>query len=230
MNSTRTTKPPRQIFPTVYSFTPNRATLGGTSYFIANFTAKNDGGILVDCPPWHEDTAAFLQAQGGVKTLFITHRVAISNQVAQIQAELNCEIVIQEQEAYLMPEATVTPFQDNWQQDEVQAIWTPGFSPGSACLYYKGEGGCLFTGRHVLPNQQGDLLSLRTAKTFHWGRQLRSIEKLTHFFNPQNSHNLNYIFPAANTGFLRGIGFVENVAGQLDQALDRSRNQPDLSL
>lgn len=223
MNNTRTTKPPRQILPTVYSFPPNRATLGGTSYFIV----KNNGGILIDCPPYHEDIVTFLNDQGGVKTLFITHRVAISNEVAKLQNALQCEIVIQEQEAYLMPEAKVTPFRENWQRDDLQAIWTPGFSPGSACLYYSGEGGCLFTGRHLLPNQQGKLLSLRTAKTFHWGRQLRSLDKLTQRFD---RHTLKYIFPAANTGFLRGIGFVENLEDQLPQALARSQQQPNLAL
>ena len=92
-------RPPREIFPTVYSFTPNRETLGGTAYFIV----EKSGNTLVDCPPWHDGTVDFLQEQGGVKTLFITHRNAISNQVAKIQAALECEIVIQEQEAYLMP-------------------------------------------------------------------------------------------------------------------------------
>lgn len=202
----------------MYSFPPNRATLGGTAYFIV----KNGGGILVDCPPWHVDTAAFLQAQGGVKTLYITHRAAISNEVAKIQTALSCEIVIQEQEAYLMPEATVSPFQDKWQQDDLTAIWTPGFSPGSSCLYYANEDGCLFTGRHLLPNQKGDLLALRTAKTFHWGRQLRSIEALVQRFEQDS---LNHIFPAANTGFLRGAGCVNGGRQALLDALGRSQQQ-----
>ena len=218
MNTPRSTKPPRQLFPTVYSFKPNRETLGGTAYFIV----KNTGNILVDCPPWNAETTQFLLEQGGVKTLFITHRNAISNQVAKIQTALNCDIVIQEQEAYLMPEAKVSPFQDIWVTEDFEAIWTPGFSPGSSCLYYKKEGGCLFTGRHLLPNQKGDFQSLRTAKTFHWGRQLQSITKLIERFE---NENLSYIFPAANTGFLRGTGYAEDAQTQLIRAFDHSKKQ-----
>ncbi|AFY36820.1 hypothetical protein Lepto7376_0382 [[Leptolyngbya] sp. PCC 7376] len=223
MNNPRPPKPPREIFPTVYSFTPNRETLGGRSYFIV----EKSGNTLVDCPPWHEAISDFLQKQGGVKTLYITHRAAISNQVAKIQSALDCEIVIQEQEAYLMPEAKVTSFQDNWQRGNLTAIWTPGFSPGSSCLYYENEGGCLFTGRHLLPNQNGELLALRTAKTFHWKRQLQSIEKLVQHFNAATVSN---ILPAANIGFLRGQGYLSEAYHQLKLAIDRSQNQPEVNL
>ncbi len=223
MNNIRPPKPPREIFPTVYSFTPNRETLGGTAYFIV----EKSGNTLVDCPPWHDGTIDFLQEKGGVTTLFITHRSAISNQVAKIQTALNCEIVIQEQEAYLMPEAEVTPFRDSWQRGALSAIWTPGFSPGSSCLYYDNEGGCLFTGRHLLPNQKAELLALRTAKTFHWGRQLKGIDKLIQAFS---AATLSHILPAANVGFLREQRYVADAYLQLEHALERSQAQPEINL
>lgn len=216
-------KPPRQLFETLYAFAPNRETLGGTAYFIPG----DDGGLLVDCPPWHPETLEFLQDQGGVKTLYITQRAAISNQVAKIQQALECTIVIQEQEAYLMPEATVTPFRDNWVDGDFIGIWTPGFSPGSSCLYYRQLGGCLFTGRHLLPNQKGEILALRTPKTFHWGRQLKSIEKLIGYFEDVP---LKYLLPAANTGFLRGTGYLDGAYPQLQGAIARSQAQPLVNL
>ncbi|MBV5260806.1 MBL fold metallo-hydrolase [Synechococcus moorigangaii CMS01] len=216
-------KPPRHLFENIYAFAPNREILGGTAYLIA----QPGGGLLVDCPPWHPDTLNFLQAQGGVKTLYITQRAAISNQVAKIQQALGCAIAIQEQEAYLMPEATVTPFRDHWLEGDFLGLWTPGFSPGASCLYYRPLGGCLFTGRHLLPNQKGELLALRTAKTFHWGRQLRSIEKLTEYFR---ENPLEYLFPAANTGFLRGTGYLKGASQQLQQAIALTKTQPLLPL
>ncbi|ACA99527.1 MULTISPECIES: hypothetical protein [Cyanophyceae] len=212
-------KPPRKLFEDIYAFAPNRETLGGTAYFIA----KAGGGLLVDCPPWHPETLNFLQAQGGVKTLYITQRAAISNQVAKIQQALGCAIVIQEQEAYLIPEADVTPFRDDWQDGDFRGIWTPGFSPGASCLYYGQWGGCLFTGRHLLPNQKGEILALRTAKTFHWGRQLKGIEKLIEIFENQP---LKYLLPAANTGFLRGTGYLTGAYPKLQQAIALSQAQP----
>ncbi len=220
LNSPNTTKLPRQIFPSLYSFAPNRETLGGTAYFIV----KNTGSVLVDCPPWHKDTETFLHNHGGVSILYLTHRTAISPRVAKIQAALGCKVVIQEQEAYLMPEIDVHSFRESWQFEDLSAIWTPGFSPGSTCLYWRPNGGCLFTGRHLLPNHNGQLLALRTAKTFHWGRQLRSLDKLSEFFETEE---LRYIFPAANTGFLRGHGFFKGGYNELCAAKALSSTQPD---
>jgi hypothetical protein len=83
---------------TLYAFPPNRDILGGTAYFIVG----KDANILIDCPAWNEANLQFLQAQGGVRWLFITHRGGISKHVSEIQQSLGCEIVVQEQEAYLL--------------------------------------------------------------------------------------------------------------------------------
>ncbi|HLO86877.1 MAG TPA: MBL fold metallo-hydrolase, partial [Nostocaceae cyanobacterium] len=136
-----------------------------------------------------------------VRWFFITHRGAIGKTEA-IQQDFNCEIFIQEQEAYLLPGLKVTTFSPELTLDEkTQLIWTPGHSPGSSCLYYREFGGVLFSGRHLLPNQQGEPVPLRTAKTFHWPRQIKSIKSLQESFS---SETLQYICPGANTGFLRG--------------------------
>lgn len=179
----------------IFAFPPNRDTLGGTAYLIAA-TVK----ILVDCPAWDETTQAFLQAQGGVDWLVLTHRGGIGK-VREIQQVFNCQVAIQEQEAYLLPGLTVIPFQRELQLSPATiALWTPGHSPGSACVYHQ-PGRVLFSGRHLLPDPQGQLKPLKTAKTFHWPRQLQSLQGLVERFN---SESLQYVCPGANTGFLRG--------------------------
>ncbi len=205
------TKAPRQILENIFAFSPNRETLGATSYFIVG----NRGNILIDCPAWDNNNQEFLLERGGVSWLFLTHRGGIGKKVKDIQQLLSCQVIIQEQEAYLLPEVEVNPFQlELTLSSNLQALWTPGFSPGSSCLYYNCLGGVLFTGRHLLPNQQGEIMPLRTAKTFHWPRQLRSVEKLVDRFNVDT---LNYICPGANTGFLRGVGFVADAYRKLSQ-------------
>lgn len=200
-------KAPRPVFPTVYAFPPNRETMGGTSYLIL----ENSGNILIDCPAWDEANHTFLQELAGVRWLFLTHRGAIGK-VKEIQQALGCEVVIQEQEAYLLPGLTVTPFQHELSLSQSsQVIWTSGHTPGSACLYYQHEGGVLFTGRHLLPDRQGNPVPLRIAKTFHWRRQLDSVAKLRHRFSAET---LRFICPGANTGFLRG-------ERSIDRAYDR---------
>ena len=185
----------------LFAFPPNRETLGGTAYLIVE--AVN---MLVDCPAWNDTTQQFLHAQGGVHTLFLTHRGGIG-QAKAIQQAFGCQIVIQEQEAYLLPGLTATPFEQTLTlTPQSQAIWTPGHSPGSSCLYHSAFGGVLFSGRHLLPSPQGTLLPLKTPKTFHWRRQLKSVQKLLDQFQPETLH---WVCPGANIGFLRGRSLVE---------------------
>lgn len=206
--STRSPKLPQAIWNNIFAFPPNRDTLGGTAYLIV----ENEANILIDCPAWDEVNQNYLSSWGGIRWLFITHRGAIGK-AREIQSTFGCEIVIQEQEAYLLPGLRVTTFgQDFNLGDFAQAIWTPGHSPGSSCLYYPQQGGVLFSGRHILPNQKGELLPLRTAKTFHWFRQLQSIELVRSRFTPET---LQYICPAANTGFLRGKKAISGAYEQL---------------
>lgn len=217
-----TKKLPRLIFESVYSFPPNRDIMGGTAYFIVG----NTGNVLIDCPAQNEQTWEFLHQQGGVRWLVLTHRGG-HGKVAAIQQEFQCEIVVQEQEAYLLPGLTVTSFeQDFTLTDKVRGFWTPGHSPGSACIFYDNHGGILFTGRHLLPNRQGAPAPLRIAKTFHWPRQLQQIERISNEFSPET---LQWICPGANTGFLRGERAIADAYTQLTQLdLQQLRNQQPL--
>lgn len=205
----RATKTPQTIFDSTFAFPPNRDTLGGTAYLIV----ENNANILVDCPAWNQTNCDFLQQQGGVQWLVLTHRGGIGK-VSQIQQVLGCQVLIQEQESYLLPLA-VTSFRSEFSLSaQTQAIWTPGHSPGSACLYHSRFGGVLFSGRHLLPNQSGRPVPLRTSKTFHWPRQLQSVKSLIQQFTPET---LSYLCPGANTGFLRGRRVVEWAYEQLSQ-------------
>lgn len=203
-------KQPRPFLKTIFAFPPNRDTLGGTAYLIVENTAN----LLIDCPAWNETNEKFLWEQGGVSSLLVTHRGGIGK-AQEFQNTFGCQILIQEQEAYLLPGLDVTPFQHECNLTEsCFAFWTPGHSPGSSCLYYSSAGGVLFSGRHLLPNQQGEPVPLRTSKTFHWRRQLQSIKSLIEHFTPET---LNYICPGANTGGLRGKGAIDRAYPRLAQ-------------
>ncbi len=197
--------------PAIYAFPPNRATLGGTAYLIVG-----EVNILVDCPAWHKTNQEFIQTQGGIEFLFITHRGAIA-QAKELQQCFGCQIVVQEQEAYLLPGLQLSPFQRDMDlSNDSQAIWTPGYSPGSACLYYKPLQGVLFSGRHLLPRADGQLALIRQATTFHWPRQQRSLQQLVQRFSPST---LEIICPGANTGFLRGRSCIQSAYAQLVAAM-----------
>ena len=194
-------KEPRLILPGIFAFAPSRDTLGGTAYLLeAPASAETDSSILIDAPAWDGTTQAFL-ANRTVGWLFISHRGNLGK-AAVIQQQLGCKLVIQEQEAYLLPNSSVIRFHRHFMFNQwTQALWTPGHSPGSSCLYYSCQGGVLFTGRHLLPVSQQAIAPLRIAKTFHWPRQLQQVQRLQREFTPET---LQYICPGANTGLMRG--------------------------
>lgn len=214
-------KPPRAILPGIFAFTPNKDTLGATAYFIVD----KSGNILLDCPPWNEINQEFLSINGGVNYLVISHRGGIGKQVKQIQERFNCKVILQEQEAYLLPEINVSSFEQTlFLSPQLEIIWTPGHSPGASCLYWQNHGGVLFSGRHLLPKSATEIVPLRTAKTFHWWRQLDSVAKLSDRFS---ADTLKYIIPGANTGYLRGRGYIDNAYQRLiDLDLDALRSTP----
>jgi glyoxylase-like metal-dependent hydrolase (beta-lactamase superfamily II) len=203
-------KSPTEILPGIFAFPPNRDTLGGTAYLIVT----SSGNIAIDSPAWNDTNRQFIVDRGGIKYLAITHRGGIGK-TATIATEFGCETIIQEQEAYLLPETKVTTFRYKLDLSHsnglpsataIELIWTPGHSPGSTCIYYSSAGGVLFTGRHLLPNQQGTPAPLQTAKTFHWQRQLRSVEAIWQQFPSRTP--LRHICPGASTGLLRGKGSI----------------------
>lgn len=203
-------KQARAVLESIFAFPPNRDTLGATAYFIV----KNEANILLDCPAWDEENQQFLREQGGIHWLFLSHRGGIGK-AKEIQQTFGCEVLIQEQEAYLLPGLKVTTFQKEFTlTPSSQVIWTPGHSPGSSCLYDSDFGGVLFTGRHLLPDRQGDPVPLRTSKTFHWPRQIQSVRLLVERFT---NETLSYICPGANTGFLRGQRAIAQAYQKLAQ-------------
>ncbi len=197
-----TAKPPHLVLADIFAFAPNRDTLGGTAYFIVN----KAGNILVDAPAWHSVNYDFMASQGGVKWLVVTHRGGLG-QTATIAKHLDCAVIIQEQEAYLLPDTSATTYHQNLAlTEDIQLIWTPGHSPGSACLYYGAHGGVLFTGRHLLPDQTMNPVPLKSSKTFHWPRQQRQVARLKEQFPIDQLH---YILPGASSGLLRGKGYID---------------------
>ena len=146
---------------------------------------------------------ALLRERGGIGWLIITNRdgIATLKTVREIQNAFKCQVVIQEQEAYLLPGLELKTFHRELAiAPDLQVIWTPGYSPGSSCVYLNRYGGTLFSGRHLLPTPDGNLRPQRHPKTFHWTRQLKHVEALRSRFT---AHTLQHCCPGANIGILK---------------------------
>jgi glyoxylase-like metal-dependent hydrolase (beta-lactamase superfamily II) len=207
-------KTPQLVLPNIWAFAPNRDTLGGTAYYVNH----PQGGILVDCPAWNTVNLAFLET-APVQSLFLTHRGGVAR-VQEWRSSLGCDLWIQEQEAYLLPGLSPRSFQFEVNlAPDLQGFWVPGHSPGSSCLYWQTPG-VLFTGRHLLPDSQGNPVPLQTRKTFHWPRQMQQVQAILDRFQHDRFSN---ICPGANTGLLRGQGTI-------DRAYDRLNSLNSLEL
>jgi glyoxylase-like metal-dependent hydrolase (beta-lactamase superfamily II) len=194
---------PQPIFEQVYRFKPNRATGGGSSYLIQHPA----GNILIDSPAFHAEHCTAIDTLGGVQQWIFTHRGGIG-EVELWMKHFQPQITIHEQEAFLVNSPNLNTFsQDTELLPDLQILWTPGHSPGSSCVLYRDM---LFTGRHLLPNRQGEPSPFRLAKTFHWPRQLRSVEKLL-----QESISFSYICPGAGVGLLRGAVAITDAQTKL---------------
>ncbi|BAC89676.1 hypothetical protein [Gloeobacter violaceus] len=189
----------RRIFADLLSFKPNRHTLGGASYLIV---ATPDNGLrgnwLIDCPAFVEENCTLIEGVGGIGAIFLTHRGAMG-QVEEFCRHFRAAVRIHEQEAYLVKarEVEVRAFDGDCELDAgLSALWTPGHSPGSSCLLWQAHGGVLFSGRHLLPTSDGGAMPVRVGRTFHWPRQLASVERL-------GAYSYRHICPGAATGLLR---------------------------
>lgn len=205
-------KLPRQIAPNLYRFAPNRETLGGTAYLLV----EPAGNILIDCPTWDDTIQQWLADFSPVRWLCLTQRDAHSPKLSALQQALNCQVIVQEQEAYLLPHLKVCQFKNQLPLSEtLTALWTPGYSPGAACYYWSDNGGILFTGRHLLPDVDGGLTPLRHPKTFHWPRQEASVKKIWNYVADKPLHA---VCPGGNVGYLRGKDWFELPQSTLTQS------------
>jgi glyoxylase-like metal-dependent hydrolase (beta-lactamase superfamily II) len=206
-------RPPREVRPGLWLFAPNRDSRGGSSWLLA----RPEGDLLIDCPGLTRANLAFLgQRRGG--TIVLTGRDG-HGRCRRIQEACPWPVVVQEQEAYLLPEVRelVLFGSEHWLAPGLGLLWTPGPSPGSCVLHARGSwGDLLFCGRLLLPLRPAALAPLRTPGCFHWPRQLASLGKLRDWL-PAGSPAT--IACGGALGALQGDVLVDNGAALL-AALD----------
>lgn len=209
-------RPPQLVIPGVWLFAPNRDTGGGSSWLVeagaAGDQARLPGDLLIDCPACSQANMDWLGRRGGAGTIVLTSRQG-HGRCRQLQQALGWEVLVQEQEAYLLPgverlrrfgaEHTLVP--------GVRLLWTPGPTPGS-CVLHLGVGALdgLFCGRLLQPLGPGTLAPLTTPGTFHWPRQRRSLERLRQWL-PAGSPA--WIACGGGLGALRGEKLVALAGG-----------------
>ena len=206
-------RPPQPVRPGLWLFAPNRDTQGGSAWLYE----AADLDVLVDVPALGEATLTWLRerAQRRPGWIVLTGRHG-HGRCRALQAEVDWPVLVQEQESYLLPGVPdLHRFGETHSlAPGLELLWTPGPSPGSCVLHATGgsAGDGLFCGRLLVPLGPGRLGPLRRPGTFHWPRQLHSIERLRQWL-PAGSPD--WIATGAGLGALRGEKLLGGGADQL---------------
>ena len=151
---------------------------GASSYLIV----REAGNVLVDSPRFARPLVERLEALGGVRHMFLTHRDDIADH-ARFAEQFGCERIIHASDATGALSriervlAGDTPFR---LADDLVVIPTPGHSPGSACLLYRQR--YLFSGDHLAwqPHRQR-LYAFRDYCWHDWAIQTQSMRRLLEY-------------------------------------------------
>ncbi|WP_413441035.1 MBL fold metallo-hydrolase [Synechococcus sp. MIT S1220] len=197
-------RPPQQLRPDLWIFPPNRDCQGGSSWWLE----CGDEPVLVDCPPLTEATLTALEqlAAGRKARILLTSREG-HGRLRRIQSAFGWPVLVQEQEAYLLPgiQPLETFDREHRTGGGLQLLWTPGPTPGSCVIHAPAPTNLLFCGRLLTPLAPGRLGPLRHGRTFHWPRQLRSLDRLREWLLPEARPELA---SGAALGALRGERLV----------------------
>lgn len=217
-------RPPQPVRPGLWLFAPSRDTQGGSAWLLEAAT----GDLLIDCPAYTRANLLFLAGRGGAPGdemgrssgwILLTGRDG-HGRCRRWQQALGWPVLVQEQEAYLLP--GVDPLHTFAAEHRLgpgaRLLWTPGPSPG-ACVLHVSPGGAaghdgLFCGRLLVPVAPGRVGPLRRRGTFHWGRQLRSLERLRQWL-PAGAPE--WIASGAGLGALRGPKLAPEGSVQLER-------------
>ena len=173
-------------------------------------------GLLIDCPAWTQANLAFLRERGA-GTLVLTGRQG-HGRTRRFQQALDWPVVLQEQEAYLLPGVErLRPFASELELAAgLRLLWTPGPTPG-ACVLLAQAGAAaealLFCGRLLSPRAPGLAGPLRTSRSFHWPRWLLSLERLRGWLPPEAP---GWLASGAGLGALRGEALIGQARALLD--------------
>ncbi len=149
-----------------------------TSYLITH----PEGNILVDSPRFAGPLVRQLEAMGGVRYLFLTHKDDVADHQA-FHDHFGCDRLLHETDITPSIGSVEMPLTGTavipWLTD-LQIIPVPGHTLGHTVLHYQGQ--FLFTGDHLAKSSQGDYLTaFRHYCWYSWPQQITSMERLLDF-------------------------------------------------
>ena len=153
------------------------SSFGAWSYLVVR-AAGEGGNVLVDSPRFTRPLVRKMEALGGVKTIFLTHRDDVADQDKFARHFGAARVMHEDDNAARHGVEHVVGGADAFRLDgERLVIPAPGHTRGSAVLLYKDK--YLFTGDHLAWSPtRNTLTAFRSACWYSWPAQTRSMRRL----------------------------------------------------
>ncbi|MGB7921903.1 MAG: MBL fold metallo-hydrolase [Pyrinomonadaceae bacterium] len=169
---------PSRIAENVYfcGFT-SEASFGAWSYLIVRPEAEG-GNILVDSPRFASQLVKRIEAMGGVRSMFLTHRDDIADH-ASFAKKFGCRRIMHADDgaARLRLERIIEGEEEVRLDDDLVVIPVPGHTRGHMVMLYKNR--FLFTGDHLAWSPARETLTaFRSVAWYSWPEQTRSMMRL----------------------------------------------------
>ncbi len=167
---------PLQITDSVYHCGyHSEKSFGAASYFIR----RPDGNVLVDSPRFVPALVKQLEAMGGIRYLYLTHRDDVADHQA-FHDHFGCERILHKDEisaGTASVEQPLTGLDPVQLAPDLQIIVVPGHTRGHTVLLYQGR--ILFSGDHLAwSSRLQHLVAFRRACWYSWSELLTSMERL----------------------------------------------------
>jgi glyoxylase-like metal-dependent hydrolase (beta-lactamase superfamily II)/ferredoxin len=153
------------------------------SYAAASYLIQHpDGNILVDSPRFTPPLVKQIEAMGGVKYLYLTHRDDVADH-QKFHEHFGCDRILHQDE--ITPDTKAVEHQLQGMaaiqfSPELVIIPVPGHTKGHTVLLYKNK--FLFSGDHLAFRRQlGHLGAFRDACWYSWAEQIKSMKILANY-------------------------------------------------
>ena len=154
------------------------ASFGAASYFIQ----RPEGNILIDSPRFASPLVKQLEAMGGIKYMYLTHKDDIADH-QKFQQHFQCDRILHQDE--IQPNTATVEIKLSGQDaieltPDILIIPVPGHSEGHTVLLYKNK--FLFTGDHLAWSPHlNQLYAFRRFCWYSWAEQIKSMAKLANY-------------------------------------------------
>ncbi len=151
---------------------------GAASYLIVH----PEGNILVDSPRFVSPLVKNIEAMGGIRYLYLTHRDDVADH-QKYREYFECDRILHTEEINADTRSVEIQLSGNEPHqiaDDLLIVSVPGHTKGHTVLLYNNK--FLFSGDHLAWSESlQHLIGFRTACWYSWAEQIKSMQNLANY-------------------------------------------------